>query len=155
MKLVIQTQYKENYGTSAEPYWKFKGGSVYVVENLTASQAVRCVEDGIPTLTSLIQYSNPMSEEYIVGYNVVEDNAVVCDEWESPTKLAWVNNRWTATTVTENDEYGYMVSSVARKIETYDMLMGAERENYTCTYVMRNGDVVKSTDIEQYLKEAA
>ena len=83
--------------------------------------------------------------------SVVEDSAVVCDEWETPTVLAWTNNRWTATEVTENDEYGCMRQDIGRKITTYDLLMGGERENYTCTYVMRNGDVVKSTDIEDYI----
>jgi hypothetical protein len=31
MKVVINTQYKENYGSEAEPYWKFKGGTTYIV----------------------------------------------------------------------------------------------------------------------------
>ena len=31
MKVVINTQYKENYGTVSEPYWKFKGGSTYII----------------------------------------------------------------------------------------------------------------------------
>ena len=155
MKLVIDTQFRENYGSVEQPYWKFKGGDTYVVENLTAPQAARCVEDGIPTLTALINSMNPMFEEYVVSHGVVEDAAVVCEAWEAPTKLSWVNNRWTATRITENDEYGYMRQDVERKIETYDMLMGGQRENYTCTYVMRNGDVVKSTDIEEYFKKVA
>ena len=39
MKLVIHTQFKENYGAydwdgkgECPQYWKFKGGSTYVVE---------------------------------------------------------------------------------------------------------------------------
>lgn len=153
MKLVIQTQYRENYSTTDQPYWKCKGGSTYVVENLTTAQLERVVQVGIPTLTALIEYSNDGSEEYIVGHDAVDDDVKACDEWETPTKLAWVNNRWTASRVTENDEYGYLRQDIARKIETWDMNMGAERENYTCTYVMRNGDIVKSTDFEQYLNE--
>ena len=42
LKLVIHTQYKENYAAHdegyehgvSEPYWKFKGGSVYVIEDI-------------------------------------------------------------------------------------------------------------------------
>ena len=45
MKLVIQTQYKENYsanndgwdGPSENDHWKFKGGSTYVVGNIQSS----------------------------------------------------------------------------------------------------------------------
>ena len=32
-KLVIKTQYLENYGTTEKPYMKFKGGNTYVMEN--------------------------------------------------------------------------------------------------------------------------
>ena len=45
MKLVIQTQYKENYsahnedwvGPSENDHWKFKGGETYVVANIQTS----------------------------------------------------------------------------------------------------------------------
>ena len=33
-KLLIATQYCENYGSPNDPYWKMKGGSEYVVEGL-------------------------------------------------------------------------------------------------------------------------
>ena len=32
-KLVIHTQYLENYGDSKDPYMKFKGGTTYVMSN--------------------------------------------------------------------------------------------------------------------------
>ncbi len=48
MKLVICTQYRENYGTEDRPYWKMKGGNVYVVENLTMSQAQKAIASGCP-----------------------------------------------------------------------------------------------------------
>ena len=31
MKILITTQYQENYGTDADPYWKMKGGSDYFI----------------------------------------------------------------------------------------------------------------------------
>ena len=48
MKLVINTQYKENYSfdndgypvEGPETHWKFKGGDTYVVEGLTPNQCV-------------------------------------------------------------------------------------------------------------------
>ena len=44
MKLLINTQYKENYAWHnedyvhgvSEPYWKYKGGSAYVLENVVS-----------------------------------------------------------------------------------------------------------------------
>ena len=59
MKLVINTQYKENYSfdndgypvEGPEAHWKFKGGDTYVVEGLTPNQCLSIAEKGIPTLT--------------------------------------------------------------------------------------------------------
>ena len=47
MKLVINTQHRENYAAHNEDfvpgvsqdYWKFKGGSTFVVNNITPPQA--------------------------------------------------------------------------------------------------------------------
>ena len=57
MKLVIQTQYKENYGAhdwdgkgECPQYWKFKGGDTYVVRNVNNT-------DLLPQLEALITYS--------------------------------------------------------------------------------------------------
>jgi hypothetical protein len=151
MKLAIYTQYTENYGEADAPYWKNKGGSTYIVENLTQSQVDKVQEHGLPTLTALIEYKNKFSTEYIIGHSVVEDSESACEEWESPIKLAWVNNRWTATRVTENDEFGFLRQEIARKIETWDMMMNGENENRNCTYVLRDGRVVKSSDLELVL----
>ena len=154
MKLVIYTQYTENYGEADAPYWKNKGGSTYVVENLTQSQVNKVQEHGLPTLTALIEYANKFSTESTIGHKVVPDSVSICEEWESPIKLAWVNNRWTATCVTENDEFSFLRQEIARRIETWDMMMNGERENYDCTYVMRDGRIGKVSDIASMLEEA-
>ena len=84
-KLVIHTQYKENYGAHdwdgegvCPQYWKFKGGDTYVVENLTSTQIQKIVDNGIPTLSKLIEYSNDYAKEYILDWSVEEDSKVVC-----------------------------------------------------------------------------
>lgn len=155
MKIAIQTQVRENYGSAEKPYWKCKGGNTFVVPNLTAEQAARVQEVGIPTLTALISSSNPMFEEYVIDFSVVEDSVVVCEPWETPFNLFWEAGRWVARRTVENGEYGYMNRMVERKLEEYDMLMGGGIENYTVTYVMRNGDVVNSQQVSEYLKQAA
>lgn len=71
MMLVIDTQYKENYGSAEQPYWKFKGGSSYklvgVPEGIDLDEVVEMVR-------SEVEYSNPMSEEYILGYRLESDD---------------------------------------------------------------------------------
>ena len=155
MKIVITTQIRENYGDATNPYWKFKGGDTYVVPNLSVAQTLQVKERGIPTLKALIETRNEGFEEYVVDWSILDDDATVCEPWETPFNLYWEQGRWVARRTVENGEYGYMRSDVASKTEQYDMLMGGDRENYVATYTMRNGDVVDSKDVETYLNKAA
>jgi hypothetical protein len=142
MKLVIGTQYRENYGSESEPYWKFKGGSTYVVENITAGQRERIEREGIPTLKSLIEYSGPMTEEYILDYSIVEDSAPIGEPWETPTVCVYSDGAWHASTETLNDEYGYLRSDIGRKLEIYTMLPEGGRGDYTVEYYDRAGKIM-------------
>lgn len=155
MKIVITTQVRENYGDANKPYWKFKGGDTYVVPDLSVEQTLKVKEYGIPTLRALIETRNEGFEEYVVDWSILDDDATVCEPWETPFNLYWEQGRWVARRTVENGEYGYMRSDVASKTEQYDMLMGGDRENYVATYTMRNGDVVDSKDVETYLNKAA
>jgi gamma-glutamyl-gamma-aminobutyrate hydrolase PuuD len=68
MKLVINTQYRENYAAHdegyehgvSEAYWKFKGGTTYVVPRFTD---VNNITQVMKKLDSLISYGNPGSEQ--------------------------------------------------------------------------------------------
>ena len=89
MKLVINTQYRENYGShdwdgkgECPQYWKFKGGSTYVVPNILGESP-----DILKRVRPLIEYGNYGSEEYILDYSIVENNAKVCESWESVTQI--------------------------------------------------------------------
>jgi hypothetical protein len=65
--IVIQTQYRENYGTSTEPYWKSKGGSDYKVTNapdLSDTQLTKF----ILSIRPKIEYNETFSEEYITDW---------------------------------------------------------------------------------------
>lgn len=161
MKIVIQTQIRENYGahdwdgTGACPqYWKFKGGNTYVVPNLNSVQVMKIKEQGVPTLTALIEERNDSFEEYILDWSILDDDAVVCEEWETPFELFWEQGRWVARRTVKNDEYGYMRQDIAAKTEQYEMLFGGGRENYTATYTMRDGRVLSTTELEQALQAA-
>jgi len=155
MKIVINTQIRENYGSADQPYWKFKGGDVYVVPNLSVAQTLKVKEQGIPTLTALIQHSNSMFEEYVIDWSIQDNDAVVCEPWETPFELFYKGGRWVANRTVENGEYGHMRSVVERKTEEYDMLMEAGRENYRVVYTMRNGDMITGEQANEYFAKAA
>jgi hypothetical protein len=155
MKIVITTQVRENYGDANKPYWKFKGGDTYVVPDLTVEQTIKVKENGIPTLKALIETRSDMFEEYVVDWAILDNDAVVCEAWETPFELRWIGGRWVANRTVENGEYGYMNQRVERRTEEYDMLMAGGRENYRVVYTMRNGDMVTGEQVNEYLNKAA
>ena len=76
-QLLITTQYCENYGSPDEPYWKFKGGSEYKIPfNCDADYewAEVYAERLIDQYRNEIEMSNPMCEEYILGWEIVADD---------------------------------------------------------------------------------
>lgn len=157
MKIVIQTQVRENYaahtGFNGEYRWKFKGGDTYVVPNLSVTQVLRIKEAGIPTLTALLEQRNDYLEEYILDWSILDDAAVVCEEWETPFELYWEQGRWVARRTVRNDgEYGGSLHrNIASKTEQYDMLIGGDRENYQVNYVMKNGSTCTADQLSQVL----
>jgi hypothetical protein len=139
MKLVIYTQVRENYGDETNPRWKYKGGETYVVRDISEAQRERIQRQGIPTLSALIEYSNPASEEYVRDYDIVADNVRECDPWESVIECSYSEGAWHASVETLNNEYGYLRSDIGRKLAVYTMLPRGERENYTVEYYDRQG----------------
>ena len=150
MKLIINTQYCENYGAhtwngegECPQNWKFKGGDTYVVDDITPAQAEKIEATGIPTLQSLIEYSNDGSREYIVDYVLVSDDEIEGEEWETPFRLVYTEGKWVARRAIENDEYGYMRSEIKTKFESYVMQPGGERISYIAEYELKDGQFVK------------
>ena len=146
MKLVIQTQHKENYGAhnwdgkgECPQYWKFKGGNTYVVRDLSSAHINKIADQGIPTLTKLIESKSEAWEEYILGWEIVDNSAKECDDWESVIEFQWSIDRWTCLRVTNNDEYGYMRQEILAKSEQWIPLEGGDRSDYKCQYKTANG----------------
>ena len=143
-KLVINTQYKENYGAHdwdgegvCPQYWKFKGGSTYIVTNLTELQQERIHSNGIPMLSALIEDSNESFQEYILDYSIVEDSAVVCEEWETVTEFTWGGDRWLASKYQDNTDY--WKAGIIAKMEKWIPLEAGERSDYSCQYKTATG----------------
>jgi len=161
MKIVINTQYRENYAAHNEdydhgvdtPHWKFKGGSTYVVPNFSdwnkASEVMK-------ELDSLITYGNAGSEEYIIDWEIVEDNAKVCESWETVTQIFINEDNVTALKVTDNREDGYMRSEILELTEAWTMLPESERSEYSASYLMKDGDICNSQDeLKEWFEVAA
>lgn len=72
MKILITTQYRENYGTETDPYWKMKGGENYFIPGVDPLQQAPGVL--VEQVRASIEYSNPRSEEYIVDWSLVPDD---------------------------------------------------------------------------------
>lgn len=156
MKLAIYTQHKENYSEDPIfPYWKNKGGDVYIVPDITEIQYEKILNNGIPTITKLIEHSSDSFVEYILKYEFMTDDATACEEWETPIILKYNKNigRWTAMRNTYNDSYGYMREEILRKTETWELLPGGESENFNCSYVVDGYGVVHHSRLSEVLKE--
>tara|TARA_B110000503_G_scaffold47345_1_gene77137 strand:+ start:1208 stop:1642 length:435 start_codon:yes stop_codon:yes gene_type:complete len=139
MKLVIRTQYRENYGAhdwdgtgECPQYWKNKGVETYVVRNLSSKSSDFIAMNGIPNLTSLIESSNERFEEYIIDFDLTDDDSCECDEWETPWELDWAKPNWVASRTTDREEY--WASDVLAKNEFFYLAKGGQRIAYNCDY---------------------
>ena len=129
MKLIIDTQHRENYGAhdwdgtgECLEYWKNKGGSTYVVENLSSAQVSKIRKEGIPTLSKLIERSDEFFQEFILDFTFVDDVATPWDDYEAPWILKYENSNWIATR--KPTHWTVPVE------ESYTMLAEGGRENY-------------------------
>ena len=84
MQILISTQYRENYGAhdwdgtgECPQYWKFKGGDEIIVEvpgfRFMNDMAGRKAEMIVDSMRSKIEYKSEYAEEYIIGWEFVED----------------------------------------------------------------------------------
>ncbi len=140
MKIVIYTQYRENYGSHSwdgegecPQYWKNKGGDSIVVftdEDFDLDTAVSIVEEIEP----LIAYKNNSSEEFIMTYRVLGDSENTnIPDYEPIIVVQKIHEKW----VCSKRYYGrswYGSDKYLGKTETYTMLPEGNREDYKCVY---------------------
>ena len=156
-KLVINTQYLENYGDSKkDAYMKFKGGTTYVMSNcgeLNENEIATFVARVKPYITTDLVKSNGGSEEYINGVRVVPQAEQVCADWESVTEFSFdLFGDVNFIKVYDNREDGWMKSEILETTETWTN----DRENYKKEFLMDNGDFcVGDKEVGAWLKEFA
>ena len=88
MAKIIQTQYRENYGShdwdetgECPQYWKNKGGSTYVV-HASSDEEIR----------NVINYSNDFSEEYVMHIEEYDPRNEVFEPWQDRTHITIKEN---------------------------------------------------------------
>ncbi|OUW42627.1 hypothetical protein CBD41_08870 [bacterium TMED181] len=107
-------------------------------------------------LSGLITYGNPASEEYILDWEVVEDNKQVCDSWETVTQIFISEDKVTALKVTDNREDGWMRDEILEKTEAWTMLPESERSEYSASFLMKDGDICDTQDeLKEWFEVAA
>lgn len=86
MILVIETQYRENYGShdwdgvgTCPQYWKNKGGNTYLIpmgSTIDAAALGKCLATAAERLTRKTDYE----EEFIINWHIESDDYVPVDE---------------------------------------------------------------------------
>lgn len=86
MKIVVQTQVRENYaahnGFTGEYAWKNKGGSTYVMPGLDWMD-IESNKELAKKLCELVSENNDYFVEYVLDWSFEEDDAVCWEEWEA------------------------------------------------------------------------
>lgn len=81
--LHVHTQYMENYGDAAQPYWKFKGGDTYVVTGFShplTDGIGRAAEVAVESVRASIERSDEFAQIYILDWELVLDGRPTEDE---------------------------------------------------------------------------
>lgn len=90
MKLRLYTQVYENYAAhdefTGEYRWKPKGGSTYVVRDLTPLEALQATKEGAlkDRLVERLESRSVYFEEYVIGWDLLDDSEPESEEWEIP-----------------------------------------------------------------------
>ena len=163
-KLVIHTQYKENYGAhdwdgegACPQYWKFKGGDTYVVENLSNRSINQIQSEGLPHLGELLEYSDDYSEVYITTWRIAEDWEEITEEWEAATVLQFdpESREWVAERFTVNDQFGCMRADITSKREFWVPQPGGAKDCYSQQFTMVDGSVLSYSELADWFEANA
>ena len=156
-KLVIQTQYLENYGDEKDPYMKFKGGTTYVMPNcgdLDRNEVASIVAQVRPFITTTMAETHGGSEEYIISQEVVpHSDDLGLEAWETVTEFNLIGGKVNFMKVTDNREDGWMKKSILEKTETWTgTARGTKRANYKAEFLMNDGDFVLEKDLKEWFE---
>jgi hypothetical protein len=150
MKVIIYTQYRENYGFhdwdgegECPQYWKNKGGdSIIVITDisglpLVGKLDVEVADKIFDELEPLITYKTNSSQVYVLSYRLISDGVHTdIPDYEPEIFLQKVNGEWVCT----QNYYGkswYGSADYSGMTKTYTLLPKGERKNFQSVYVER------------------
>ena len=158
LNLIIQTQYKENYAAHdegyvhgvSEPYWKFKGGSSYLITDIDFLNT-EYLQGLVDETAFLHTQKNEMAEEYVLDWELIDEKDVYnhIEKWESPYILEKnAEGNWTSKKVTENGDYGYMRKEILSRVQVWtydaDATSIGDVATYHVEYIMVDGTTIES-----------
>jgi len=161
MHVIIWTQYRENYGfENGQDYWKNKGGSTYVVTDITTEEVA--FPGKLPAimkeLFSLIEYSNEASSESVVDWELRDDLQAdldnTPDSWDTPIFIRREGNDFIAEETVVNNDFQFR-DEIAVKHSKWNMLPQSKRNGYEVHYTLRDGRVVDESGLIQFLTMAS
>ena len=141
MTKIVQTQYRENYGShdwdesgekECPQAWKNKGGSTYVFHNASDEE-----------IEEELNYSNDYSEQYVVG---IREGVITeaFEPWE--TRVQYIKNPRDNTWVLEHYNPAEEIRTGLKSWKkTWDVVEGT-RLNYVVEYVFDGGHVAHSEE---------
>jgi|TARA_B110000483_G_C18138521_1_gene520484 hypothetical protein len=145
MAKIIQTQYRENYGShdwdetgECPQYWKNKGGSTYVV-HASSDEEIR----------NVINYSNDFSEEYVMHIEEYDPCNEVFEPWQDRIHITIKENGTilqSRTSGTEDLRRGLKSYTHTWGYENADQRKFGECLTYRVQYIFENGEIANSEE---------
>lgn len=162
MKIVFQTQIRENYGAhdwdgqgECPQYWKYKGGNTYVV-NCDLNQAMD--KAFWERASNAVTEDGDYFEEYVISSELIDDIDYVesnhVREWDAPYYIREIDGGFQVNRTEKNDSMGYMRSEIAKKYETY-FIRNNQREDYQSSFEMINGQIIPYSELGTWLESYA
>jgi hypothetical protein len=150
VKLVLNTQYMENYGAHSwdgegecPQHWKAKGGTTYVIESSTLMSDPVSLE----AIRALIQHKNDYSEVFIRAEVELPIEAKVCEEYETFTKIyRTVGGEYRVTEITDNEKTMCMRSEISVKTYDHGLDYLRDRKFDRVVYELTNGEFARDEE---------
>jgi len=149
MKIVTQTQVRENYGAHAwngtgecPQHWKMKGGKTYIIEDVTVDQASS--KEFWDLIPAAIQFSDESWEEYILSSDLIDDVEKTDSfhaSWESPVILRMTTRASGPVFKATREHTDIHKKHIAKKVETWFQSEG-DRKDFTVVYVTNDGNLL-------------
>ena len=150
MKIIIQTQISENYGShdwsgegECPQHWKNKGGSTYIFAGVSIDQAQD--REFYESCKKSVRNHNESWAEDIIDFSVVDDcvsNSDYHADWESPVMIEHTEAGFVGSRITSNEgEYRTMKREIKEKRETW-LQQDGEREEYLVEFIKTDGTVL-------------